>query len=373
MSDISDVISSLQKNVGKLSPNATEEATKHSLILPFITEVLGYDAYDPDEVIPEFTADRGIKNGEKVDYAICQNGEPHILIECKPVHANLDCADSSSQIFRYFTCLKHVHIAVLTNGIEYRFFSDIDDPNLMDSKPFMIFDVMNPDKSLYREIERLSKSRFDMDVIMRSAKRLKYERSVMSLINQQFSLPDEAFIKYVMGEVYKGNKSKTKVEWFKSIVRDAMSKVILTRVDERLASALKANASMQQENMIEILVNDEQSTVTNNSALEIYHKDFTSILDAGLISTDEVIYIRKSEINSKKLAPQPLGTFKASWEAQLFDDGKLRYGGIPYKTPSTLVRTLTNQQSAAGYRYLFIERGDKQIPVEYLRRIKSSD
>ena len=66
----------------------TEEATKHALILPFI-QALGYNVFDPTEVVPEFTADYGLKAGEKVDYAIMRNGEPVMLFECKKIGDSL--------------------------------------------------------------------------------------------------------------------------------------------------------------------------------------------------------------------------------------------------------------------------------------------
>ena len=111
----------------------TEEGTKTSLILPFI-QMLGYDIFDPTEVVPEFTADIGIKRGEKVDYAIMQRGKPAILIECKKYGSNL-AEDAVSQLVRYFG-VTSAHFGILTDGISYRFFSDLDQPNVMDPKPF---------------------------------------------------------------------------------------------------------------------------------------------------------------------------------------------------------------------------------------------
>ena len=43
----------------------TEESTKTSLIMPFF-QMLGYDIFNPLEFCPEYTADVGIKKGEKV-------------------------------------------------------------------------------------------------------------------------------------------------------------------------------------------------------------------------------------------------------------------------------------------------------------------
>ena len=97
----------------------TEEATKMSLIVPFF-QLLGYDVFNPLEFCPEYTADIGIKKGEKVDYAILMGKDPVILIEAKSVNKKLD--RHSSQLFRYFVSTP-AKFAILTNGIEYKFLS----------------------------------------------------------------------------------------------------------------------------------------------------------------------------------------------------------------------------------------------------------
>src|SRR5690554_1244514 len=101
----------------------TEEATKHSFILPFIA-ALKYNVFDPTEVIPEYTADVGIKKGEKVDYAIKKDGKIIMLMECKTSGGDLS-PKHASQLYRYFNVTQESRIAVLTNGVLYRFFSDI--------------------------------------------------------------------------------------------------------------------------------------------------------------------------------------------------------------------------------------------------------
>ena len=111
----------------------TEESTKHAFTLPFIN-ILGYDTFNPTEVVPEFTADLGLKKGEKVDYAIFQNGNPILIVECKHWKQNLDV--HNSQLFRYFHVTK-TRFALLTNGIQYRFYTDLEETNKMDEKPFL--------------------------------------------------------------------------------------------------------------------------------------------------------------------------------------------------------------------------------------------
>jgi hypothetical protein len=115
----------------------TEESTKPAFVLPFIN-ALGYDTFNPLEVVPEYVADLGIKKGEKVDYAIMQEGEPILIIECK--HWKEKLSVHGSQLFRYFHVSK-TRFALLTNGIHYQFFTDLDEKNKMDERPFLEFDI----------------------------------------------------------------------------------------------------------------------------------------------------------------------------------------------------------------------------------------
>jgi predicted type IV restriction endonuclease len=120
---------------------ATEQAAKNAFVLPFL-EILGYDVFDPTEVVPEFTCDIGTKKGEKVDYAIVSNGSVRMLFECKKSGADLNAKDSANQLLRYFHVKSEVRVAVLTDGILYRFYSDIDERNFMDDRPFLEINML---------------------------------------------------------------------------------------------------------------------------------------------------------------------------------------------------------------------------------------
>lgn len=123
----------------------TEEATKTAFILPFISQVLGYDIFNPSEVIPEFTADVGIKKGEKIDYALMHDGSVQIIIECKRIGSSLSL-ENASQLYRYFA-VTNARIGVLTNGQIWNLYMDIDEPNKMDSKPFLVLDLLDIDET----------------------------------------------------------------------------------------------------------------------------------------------------------------------------------------------------------------------------------
>jgi len=134
--DLKDQLKQIADRVTKLKDQIlTEEATKNAFIMPFL-QCLGYDVFNPLEVVPEFISDIGIKKGEKIDYAIFKDGKPTILIECKDWRQNLNLHDG--QLLRYFHVSK-AKFGLLTNGISYRFYSDLVEPNKMDEKPFLEF------------------------------------------------------------------------------------------------------------------------------------------------------------------------------------------------------------------------------------------
>jgi hypothetical protein len=220
----------------------TEESTKHAFTLPFIN-ILGYDTFNPTEVVPEFTADLGLKKGEKVDYAIFQNGNPILIVECKHWKQNLDV--HNSQLFRYFHVTK-TRFALLTNGIQYRFYTDLEETNKMDEKPFLEFDITKLKESTVKEIEKFHKSKFDISSIVDNASNLKYTREIKSLIDQEIVEPSQDFVKLFANRAYGGRLTSKVMEEFTEIVNKAFNQIISERVNDRLNSALNKEQEKQQ-------------------------------------------------------------------------------------------------------------------------------
>lgn len=187
------------KRVADLSQSITnEEQTKNAFIMPFF-QALGYDIFNPLEFVPEFTADVGIKKGEKVDYAIILDGEPQILIECKSITENLTKHDS--QLFRYFVTTKS-KFGILTNGREYKFFTDLDEPNKMDTTPFLTIDVTDIKENQFTEIIKFHKENFDIDNIVSSASELKYLNNLKAFLTENITTPSDSFLRYLTSEIY---------------------------------------------------------------------------------------------------------------------------------------------------------------------------
>lgn len=233
-----DKIEQLKDKIG------TEEATKNAFVMPFIN-ILGYDIFNPTEVIPEFTADLGLKKGEKVDYAIFQNGIPILIIECKNWQQDLNL--HNSQLFRYFHVTK-TRFALLTNGIEYRFYTDLDETNKMDAKPFLEFDICKIKEPIVNEIAKFHKSNFDVNKIVSNASSLKYTKEIKKLLEKEFQEPSYEFVRHFANPVYTGRLTEKVMEHFSELVLKATNQFISEKVNDRLTSALtKENEKQQQE------------------------------------------------------------------------------------------------------------------------------
>ena len=202
----------------------TEEATKTAFILPFISTVLGYDIFNPQEVIPEYTADVGVKRGEKVDYAIMDGGEVRILLECKKVSGDLT-PEHASQLYRYFS-VTTARIAVLTNGRVYNFYTDLDAPNVMDSRPFLVLDLADIDETFLPELRKLTKERFDLDSVVSAAEELKYLGAIKREVAAEFKEPSADFVRLFAARVYDGRLTQPVLEKFTSITDKALGQFL---------------------------------------------------------------------------------------------------------------------------------------------------
>lgn len=238
----------------------TEEATKTAFIMPFIHSVLGYDVFDPSEVVPEYVCDVGTKKGEKIDYAILKDGEIQILIETKKIGEPLNI-NHASQLFRYFH-VTTARISILTNGRHYRFFTDLDAPNKMDEKPFLEIDLLDIDEHVIPELQKLTKSAFDVDSIINAAGELKYVGQIKRVIASQFSQPDDDFIKFFASRVYDGVITQKVREQFSLLTRKAASQFLNDQINDRLKSAM---SGVSYPTPAENVVTETQSESSDNA------------------------------------------------------------------------------------------------------------
>ena len=241
--DFKDEIKQFGDRVEKLKAQiSTEEATKNAFIMPFI-KALGYDVFNPLEVVPEYVADIGIKKGEKVDYAIMMNEQPSILVECKHWSENLDV--HNSQLFRYFHTTK-AKFGLLSNGIIYRFYTDLVEKNKMDEKPFLEFNVTDIKDNQIEELKKFHKSYFDVDNIVNTASELKYMNELKTFINTEFQNPTEGFVKHFAKQAYPGVLTAKVMEQFTALTKKSIQQYINDLITERLKSALKKENADEQ-------------------------------------------------------------------------------------------------------------------------------
>lgn len=251
----------------------TEEATKNSMIMPFI-QILGYNVFDPLEVTPELVSDVGTKKGEKVDYAILKDGQPIMLFECKKAGGDLSI-NHAGQLFRYF----HVTAArfgVLTNGLIYRFFTDLEQPNKMDEKPFFEFNILDFKDRDVDELKKFAKSAFDLDTILTTANDLKYTRAIQNRLAEWMASPPEEFVRLISYELL-GSKRFTPVvkDQFTLITKRAFEQLLGERINERLKGAMTTDSISVVDAAAPIIpvteLVDEPQIVTSAEELEGFH------------------------------------------------------------------------------------------------------
>lgn len=252
----------------------TEEATKNAMIMPFI-QILGYNVFDPLEVTPELVADVGTKKGEKVDYAILRDGRPIILFECKKAGGDLS-VNHASQLFRYFH-VTEARFGVLTNGLTYRFFTDLEKPNKMDEKPFFEFNILDFNERDVEELKKFAKSAFDLDLILNTANELKYTRAIQALLAEWMVNPSEDFVRLVSADLLGGRRFTPAIkDQFTLIAKRAFEQLIGERINDRLKVAMSPESvTLPDPPAVQATVTQPESTEatvkTTGEELEGFH------------------------------------------------------------------------------------------------------
>ncbi len=206
-----------------------EEMTKQALIIPFL-QVLGYDVFNPLEVMPEYIADFGKKKGEKVDYAIFKDSMPIIFIEAKPV--NDDLKNHSAQLARYFNATPDVRFAVLTNGVQYKFFTDLNKNNVMDEDSFIRIDITKLKDNEVEILSRFRKNEFTTDELVIYASELVYTSNINKKLKEIFENPTDEFIRYLIKDFSDTRITTSVLDRFRPIVKKSISLALLDIVSQ---------------------------------------------------------------------------------------------------------------------------------------------
>ncbi|MEK5239055.1 type I restriction endonuclease [Paenibacillus sp. FSL L8-0470] len=284
--EFADQIRALAKRVQKMKDSIlTEEATKTSVIMPFF-QALNYDVFNPEEFLPEFTADVGIKKGEKVDYAIMQNKKPMILIEAKSITEILTKHDS--QLFRYFgtTVAK---FAILTNGIIYRFYTDLEEQNKMDVTPFFEFNLFDIREHQIAELVKFKKDIFDVESINTTASELKYTIEIKRFLKEQWENPTDDFVSAILSDVYPGKKTRQIIEKFNGIVKRSFKEFVNDILNDKLQTALANTNSDQLNSEVAVtheIVTDIENNKENLSEIVTTEEELEGYITARILLKD---------------------------------------------------------------------------------------
>jgi len=267
-----------------------EEATKMALVIPFL-RALGYDVFNPAEVMPEFSADLPlVKRGERVDYAILENNQPRILVEVKAYRTNLDDAERG-QLQRYFHAT-NARIAILTNGHVFQFFADLDGVNKMDEKPFAEINLLNLRQAPLSQLKHVTKHKFNLDELLGIAEELKYIKGVKDEIRKELTAPSDWLVKEMAQRVHSARRIRAQIlDSFRLIVSEAIQSYIADRINETLDKAIKTveinehDHQSHEQNATES--KDPNDIVTTQEEIEALY--IARAICANLVDSDRII------------------------------------------------------------------------------------
>ncbi len=205
-----------------------EETTKQSLIIPFI-QLLGFDIFNPQEVMPEYVSDFAKKKGEKVDYAIFNDGNAIFFIEAKAINENLE--KHSAQLARYFNATHDLKLAILTNGIEYQFFTDLNVVNVIDENPFLRFNITAPNDEAIKFLKHISKDNFNSKSVQEIAQELVYAKDLDLAITKILKNPSYEFIRFILKDISDIRITSAVIDKFRPLVEKSIKNAIFNIVD----------------------------------------------------------------------------------------------------------------------------------------------
>ncbi len=251
MPSLAEALEEIKSRVEQMGPALkTEEATKHALVLPFLS-ALGYDVFNPMEVVPEFIADVGEAKGEKVDYAVFSGKNIAMLVECKTHGSTLD-VKKATQLLRYFNT-RDAKVGVLTNGDQYQFYTDLDKPNVMDPVPFLDVHLSTLSPTDADELGKFCKGTFDIDDVLSAASELRYTKEIKAAISAQWDNPSDDYVRFFVSDIYNGRMTERVRDQFRAIVRRSVQSLLQEKIEERLKiAAMPTQAPIEEEVDIEV-------------------------------------------------------------------------------------------------------------------------
>ena len=279
-----------QRVIGLKDQINTEEATKNAFVMPFI-QILGYDIFNPTEVIPEHICDIGTKKGEKVDYVIRKNNEPILIFECKHWKESADA--HNSQLHRYYHVSK-ARFGVLTNGTVYNFYADLEKPNIMDEKPFLTIDLEDLKDNAIKVLESFTKNEYNLETILDSAEGLKYIKAIRKEFEKEIDQPSDEIVKLLVNRFFDKPLTASRMNAFRDYTKKALTISINESISDRLKSALNINEKMEKPVEMAVPISDSLVDVSDKIVTTQEELDAFQIVKA----------ILRERIPSSRIAPR---------------------------------------------------------------------
>ena len=323
-----------QRVVGLKDQINTEEATKNAFVLPFI-QILGYDIFNPTEVIPEHICDIGTKKGEKVDYVIRKNNEPILIFECKHWKENAEA--HNSQLHRYYHVSK-ARFGVLTNGTIYNFYADLEKPNIMDEKPFLTIDIEDLKDNAIKILESFTKNEYNLETILDSAEGLKYIKAIRKEFEKEIDNPSDELVKLLVNRFFDKPLTANRMIAFKDYSKRALVVSINESISDRLKSALNINEKIENKDDKKVNLGIEKNEPSKILTTE-------EEIDAFQI----VKAILREKIGSDRIAPRDTQSY---FGVLLDDNNRKPICRFHFNTTNKYLETFENGKDAGEKKQL---------------------
>lgn len=269
----------------------TEETTKQALILPLL-DILGFSPYDPTKVKAEFGADfPGAKNHERVDYALFSNGIPVLFIEAKAYAANL--TNHCPQLSRYYNATPEVAVAAITNGREWRFFTDLENRNIMDDKPFLTINFEADADDVAEHLERFHYDNLEPGTLRALAEENVYLTAFKTAITAALRDCDLDFVRYV---ATRADTQRTMTSKFLESIQPIVKQAVAQSVSDMVATSLSAPETVLTTTPVEIVPDKDADMVDPDNEKIITTTEERNLLQICRdILPDEDIQARDTE------------------------------------------------------------------------------
>lgn len=271
----------------------TEETTKQALILPLL-DILGFSAFDPNKVRAEYQADfPGAKSGERVDYALFCNGAPVMFIEAKSYTENL--SNHCPQLSRYFNATPEVAICAITNGREWRFFTDLTNKNIMDSEPFLTVDVTILNENDVAQLYQFRHDKFQPDALRSLAEESIYLTAFTESITESLKEVDLDFVRYVAG---RANIQRQFTQRYLESIRHIVKQAVQNTVSSMVVSGLSAPKVQEEAAPVEKEQEDPTAPIIdpeNNKIVTTYAERRLFDLVKSILPDDASIEAKDTE------------------------------------------------------------------------------